>query len=111
MEKKTCQKCFNPKPISDFLVTKAGNIGGSCFSCRSEYLAEYRKNNHDRLKALNKSYRDNLKEKPAIKLKKHTINPLLCDVSRCKEHKGSFYGFTTFCKSHAFDHFNLEKSV
>src|SRR5690606_25348938 len=69
---KTCSKCKNLKPYSDFHKDKSRKDGcqRTCRPCVAAMDAERRKNNADHLNRLNKAWRENNKERRKEYLKK-----------------------------------------
>lgn len=55
---KTCTKCHENKPISDFLKHT-----GKCKSCRSAYTKEYKKINKEKIRVAKRLYRKTAKYK------------------------------------------------
>lgn len=105
MENKICQKCSESKPIDNFYKTNSGNPGGTCSSCIALYQKEYRKQNTERIRELNKSYKSRLKGDNVEKPKRYRSSKY-CNIVGCLEHKGNFYELQDYCKSHAFDVLN-----
>lgn len=69
METKVCSKCKAEKPLSEFhkRITKDGrNIGQPmCKACKEKLSKERYQNNTDKVKAINKKWRDNNPDKMA----------------------------------------------
>jgi len=66
--KKTCTKCNQTKPVSEF--HKRGNSYKSrCKKCRNLDKKQYRQNNKEKIKLSNKKYHQNNKEKEQIRHK------------------------------------------
>lgn len=61
---KTCSSCGDKKPIDCFgkKQMNSNNPKAKCTLCRNKYLAEYRKNNHDKRLKYNKEYDEKHKE-------------------------------------------------
>ena len=71
METKTCTKCGQEKPLSEFGKDGGHKDGFSywCFQCWRKYHAEYRDKNREKIKARNKEYWAKYYEKNKERLK------------------------------------------
>lgn len=64
METKICGKCKIPKPLNEYHKdkTQKDGLNYKCKSCKKVHGDEYRKNNPDKIIALNKKYYENNKD-------------------------------------------------
>ncbi len=70
---KTCSKCGEVKPLSDFHRNKKekDEYQCQCKACRRPYDKKYNKDNKEKISAYNKQYRENNKEKLLAHNKQH----------------------------------------
>ena len=64
---KKCTKCGEVKEVGEFTKNKNGKDGlfPQCRSCKNKYMAEYYKNNKDKIAGINSRYYKNNKDKLA----------------------------------------------
>jgi hypothetical protein len=89
MEKKICKKCNEEKNLCEFYTDKTTKDGkrGSCKSCINLYGKDYRTQNKQKVKDLNKFYQKNNKEKINLKTKKWRDKNKKREIERNKKWK------------------------
>jgi len=100
---KTCTKCNQTKPISEFHKNKKLKDGVNvwCKTCTKDYRKSYNKNTKEKRATKSKQYRDSIKNKPketSISEKHCTYCNQIKPISEFHKRKDTPSGYRSHCK-------------